>query len=106
MSQPINRSDFLKISGAAILGAGLLGAGLNWFEDQAFTAQQTEAPAGVNNVIFIVLDTVRSKSLSLQGYDRETTPNLARLAKSGAMFNRAISPASWTLQSHASMFTG
>jgi arylsulfatase A-like enzyme len=63
-------------------------------------------PAGAPNVLFIVLDTVRAESLSLYGYHRPTSPNLARLAERGVRFDRARTSASWTLPSHASMFTG
>ena len=58
------------------------------------------------NVLLIVLDTVRADRLSLYGYGRDTTPNLARLARRGVLFRKARSTASWTLPSHASMMTG
>ena len=58
------------------------------------------------NVLFIVLDTVRFDHLSVYGYHRPTTPTLNRLAKRGIRFERARAPASWTLASHASFFTG
>jgi arylsulfatase A-like enzyme len=58
------------------------------------------------NVLLIVMDTVRASSLSVHGYERDTTPNLARLAKKGVRFDHARSTAPWTLPSHASMFTG
>jgi arylsulfatase A-like enzyme len=64
------------------------------------------APADAPNVLLIVLDTVRAKSMSLYGYNRPTTPNLERWAKRGVVFDRAVSPAPFTLTSHASMFTG
>jgi arylsulfatase A-like enzyme len=34
------------------------------------------------------------------------TPNLAELARQGTVFERAIAPGTWTLPSHASLFTG
>ena len=46
------------------------------------------------------------KSLSLYGYQRQTTPNLDRWAKTAVVFERAISPSPWTFPSHASIFTG
>jgi arylsulfatase A-like enzyme len=58
------------------------------------------------NVLLIVMDTVRAASLSLQGYERDTTPNLVRLARRAIRFEHARAPAPWTLPSHASMFTG
>jgi arylsulfatase A-like enzyme len=52
------------------------------------------------------MDTVRADGLSLYGYDRETSPNLAKFATRGVTFDRAIAPSSWTLPSHAGLFTG
>ena len=65
----------------------------------------TAAP-GSPNVLFIVLDTVRAESLSLYGYDRETSPQLKDFAGRGVRFDQARTAAAWTLPSHASMFTG
>ncbi|WP_254054053.1 sulfatase [Singulisphaera sp. GP187] len=58
------------------------------------------------NVLFLVMDNVRAASASLNGHDRPTTPNLDRLAARGIRFEEARSIASWTLPSHAGMFTG
>jgi arylsulfatase A-like enzyme len=69
-------------------------------------AGATMSSSAAPNVLLIVMDTVRASSLSLHGYERDTTPNLARLAKRGVRFDHARSTAPWTLPSHASMFTG
>ncbi|QEH32748.1 Arylsulfatase [Aquisphaera giovannonii] len=66
----------------------------------------TAAHRGRPNVLLLVMDTVRAESLSLYGYDRDTTPNLNRLASRAVRFDQARSTAPWTLPSHASMFTG
>jgi arylsulfatase A-like enzyme len=63
------------------------------------------------DILLIVLDTQRADRLGSYGYRaRETgqsiTPNLDRLADRSALFEQAISPAQWTIPSHASMFTG
>jgi len=58
------------------------------------------------NVLMISLDTVRADHLSLYGYQRDTTPNLKKLAAEATVYRRATSTADWTLPSHASMFTG
>ncbi len=63
-------------------------------------------PADEPNVLLVVLDTVRADRLSLNGYDRPTSPNLARLAGRGVRFDQARSAAPWTLASHATLFTG
>lgn len=64
------------------------------------------AESGAPNVLLLVLDTVRADHMSLYGYQRDTTPNLARLAASGVRFDQARSAAPWTLPSHASLLTG
>lgn len=56
------------------------------------------------NVLVVVLDTVRASETCLAG--QETTPTLRDTASRGATFERAIAPAAWTLPSHASMYTG
>jgi uncharacterized sulfatase len=44
--------------------------------------------------------------LSAYGYNRETSPHLDAFAETGVLFERAISPAQWTIPAHASFFTG
>lgn len=69
-------------------------------------ASLPEAAEGTPNVLVIILDTVRAASMSFLGYSRQTTPNLAALAATGAVFEQAHATAPWTLPSHAGMFTG
>ena len=76
-----------------------------WSEHQQRSALPP-APAGAQNVLLIVWDTVRAANTSLYGYRRATTPNLERLASRGVRFDLAFAASSWTLASHASMFTG
>lgn len=61
---------------------------------------------GMPNVLLFILDTVRAADLSLYGYHHPTTPFLEELGARGVVFRRAIAPSSWTLPSHASIFTG
>ncbi len=58
------------------------------------------------DVLLIVLDTERASNFSALGYPRTTTPHFDALAASSALFTRAIAPATWSLPSHASLFTG
>jgi arylsulfatase A-like enzyme len=74
-------------------------------ERRSLAAASVPAP-DARNVLLIVLDTVRAQSLSLYGYNRDTSPNLARLAEQGVKFDWAIAPAPWTTPTHASLFTG
>jgi arylsulfatase A-like enzyme len=63
-------------------------------------------PPGSPNVLLIVLDTVGADHLSLYGYDRLTSPTIDELALRGIRFDRVQAASSWTLPSHASLFTG
>ena len=69
-------------------------------------AKLPEAARGAPNVLILIWDTARALNLSLYGYERETTPNLERLASRGMVFDRAFATAPWTLPSHVSMLTG
>lgn len=62
--------------------------------------------AAAPNILMIILDTVRGEEMSLYGYARPTTPALDARARESVVFDRAISASSWTLPSHASLFTG
>jgi arylsulfatase A-like enzyme len=69
-------------------------------------AKSTAAPAGGRSAVLIVLDTLRRDHMSLYGYPRKTTPRLDEKASKALVFDDSTSVASWTLPSHASMFTG
>ncbi|MCC6927913.1 MAG: sulfatase [Gemmatimonadaceae bacterium] len=58
------------------------------------------------NVLYIILDTVRARSLSAYGARAATTPELTRLAQEGVLFRHAFATAPWTLPSHATLLTG
>jgi arylsulfatase A-like enzyme len=58
------------------------------------------------NVLFILIDTLRSDRLGSYGYHRDTSPTLDRLASQGIRFDRHFSQSSWTKCSMASLWTG
>lgn len=69
------------------------------------TAPPTTAkPAPLRNLILVSIDTQRADRLALYGGD-VATPNLARTAARGALFERAYSHAPITAPSHSSLFT-
>jgi arylsulfatase A-like enzyme len=69
-------------------------------------ATAPSSPPRVPNVLVIVWDAVRARDLSLHGYPRPTSPRLAALAAGGVTFDRAYAPSSYTMPTHASLFTG
>jgi arylsulfatase A-like enzyme len=58
------------------------------------------------NIVLVVLDSVRYDHLGHNGYQRNTTPHLDRLAKESIVFDSAYSHAPWTHPSVASIMTG
>ena len=57
------------------------------------------------NVVFILVDTLRSDHLDAYGYDRETAPAISRLAAEGVLFEDAIAQGAWTKVSVPSMMS-
>ena len=62
--------------------------------------------ASPKHVVMVVWDTTRADHLSAYGYQRDTTPNLKRIASEGTLYQQAVSAGSWTIPSTASLFTG
>jgi arylsulfatase A-like enzyme len=62
--------------------------------------------AGRPNVLLVTLDTTRADHLGAYGHQRDTSPHFDALAGEGTLYTRAYSTSSWTLPSHASLFTG
>lgn len=58
------------------------------------------------NIIFYVSDSLRADHLSCYGYDRETSPNIDRLAEDGVRFEQCFSQAYKTVESSVSILTG
>ena len=58
------------------------------------------------DLILISIDSLRADHLGCYGYDRPTSPVIDRLAGEGVRCAEAISSTSWTLPSHAAIFTG
>lgn len=64
-------------------------------------------PTTPPDILLIILDTQRRDRLSVYGgIPHETSPHFDAFAAQAALFERAISPAQWTIPAHASIFTG
>jgi hypothetical protein len=61
---------------------------------------------GLPNIILFSPDGLNASHMSLYGYERETTPNLDRLAESSLVFTRAYTNSGDTTGSVTSIFTG
>lgn len=58
------------------------------------------------NVLLVVLDSVRAANTSLHDHRRETTPFLSSFASDATVYGQARAPSTWSLPSHASIWTG
>ncbi|MEM3850869.1 MAG: sulfatase-like hydrolase/transferase [Candidatus Micrarchaeaceae archaeon] len=57
------------------------------------------------NVIFLMLDTIRADALNIYGGAARVS-TISSLAKKGTIYERVIAPGTYTVPSHASLFTG
>lgn len=63
-------------------------------------------PSAPPNIVLVSLDTTRADHLGAYGYKGGTSPELDRFAERAVTYERAYATSSWTLPTHASMFTG
>jgi arylsulfatase len=61
---------------------------------------------GRPNILLIILDSVRTKNMGLYNSGADNTPNIERLSGTATTYHQARAPGSWSLPSHASIFTG
>jgi arylsulfatase A-like enzyme len=91
------RSPWLVLGGVVVLLGGLTLAG---------PGPRRRPPEGGTSILLIIMDTARADRFSCYGYGRETTPFLDAFSRAATLFPDAVSPAPWTMPSHASLFTG
>jgi arylsulfatase A-like enzyme len=101
------RRPLAAVGATLAIAAGWLAVLLRMAPAAPIAAESAaQAHPGAPNVLWVIFDTVRADHLPTGGYERDTAPNLAKLAEQGAVFERAYSTGSWTVPAHASMFTG
>jgi arylsulfatase A-like enzyme len=57
------------------------------------------------NVILVILDAARARQFGAYGYGRPTTPEIDRIAADGVVFEKAFTPAVYTLGAMSSVWT-
>ena len=93
----ISRRDFLKLAGIASMGIGI---------PPSIQRISSQLQNDKKNVLIIVFDALTSYNMSLYGYARETTPNLARLSKRATVFHNHYAGGNYTTPGTASLLTG
>ncbi|MGB7873444.1 MAG: sulfatase-like hydrolase/transferase [Anaerolineales bacterium] len=97
MKKLITRRDFLKLAGILPLSI----AAPKFIN--SIPAQQGGKP---QNVIIIVFDAFSAYDISLYGYQRETTPNIARWAERAVVYHNHHAGGNFTTPGTASLLTG
>jgi arylsulfatase A-like enzyme len=100
---------FVRASFPAVLGVVAILAASPWVGDRIRQSRERARPLpppGSPNILLIVMDTVAAGHSSLCGYERATSTTLVELAERGIRFDAARAASSWTLPSHATIFTG
>lgn len=73
--------------------------------DDEARAQELRRSLPDANVLLIVLDAARASSFGTYGHARPTTPEVDRIAAEGVVFERAYTPAVYTLGAMSSLWT-
>ncbi len=98
LSRLVRLSKILRYLGGSARSAGFVGAALLL----AGCAGEQPRP----DIILVSIDSLRADHLGCYGYRPETSPFMDQLAAEGVRFENAISTTSWTLPSHAALFSG
>lgn len=95
----LSRRDFLKVAAAGSAGSFLAPIVRHV---PARQAAQGEKP----NVLIVVFDAWAAQNMSLYGYERETTPNIRRLAERAIVYHNHYAAGNYTTPGTASLLTG
>lgn len=104
MNKQISRRDFLKLAGLGLATAAGLGqaAKLRTLASP-FSSQATALRP---NILILVFDSLSALHLPVYGYQRNTTPNMARFANRSLVYHHHYSSGSFTSPGTASILTG
>ncbi len=97
MESNLDRREFLKLAGLLSLGYAIHSKGI-----PSAAGPQTRK----QNILVVVYDALSAYNVSLHGYRRETTPNLARLAARAIVYHNHYAGGNFTTPGTASLLTG
>ncbi|HAV75718.1 MAG TPA: hypothetical protein DCX53_00025 [Anaerolineae bacterium] len=99
MNNKPNRRDFIKL-------AGLIPASAMAPHALQRLSSRTSLQDGEQNVLILVFDAWSAYHVSTYGYQRETTPNLARLVDQAVVYHNHYAGGNFTTPGTASLLTG
>jgi arylsulfatase A-like enzyme len=90
----------------AAIGAVLVALGIAYMLSIFVRRQFCSGPEPTRpNLLWIVIDDLKTDHLGVDGYPRKITPALDGFAHSGVRFRHCVTQSPWSLPSYASMFT-
>lgn len=95
----VSRRDFLKL-------AGLLSGGMAAAPMLRMLPPKAAAVGNPKNILFVLFDAWSAHHISTYGYQRETTPNITRLAERAIVYHNHHSGGNFTTPGTASLLTG
>ena len=108
--QEINRREFIKRTaiGTGALALSMTLPGFMVGSADAAKADLSKLPLKYKdyNVILVSFDALQAAHVGSLGYNRNVTPTIDAMAKSGFNFTNNISTASWTVPASMTWFTG
>lgn len=99
MPNHLNRRDFVKLVTAGSLGLFTP----RWMQRMPSSRGSEEQK---KNIILILFDAFSAADISLYGYQRQTTPNMDRLAKRAIVYHNHYAGGNFTTPGTASLLTG
>ena len=90
---------------ARVLGDAAAPAQRAYAPSDAARGEAVAKRAAGFNVVLLVLDAARAQAFGCYGYGRATTPEIDRIASEGVVFERAFTPAVYTLGAMSSVWT-
>lgn len=98
MNKKVSRRDFLKVTGLLPISIAL--------PEFAMRGNVLSANEKRQNVLIIVFDAFSAHNISLHGYQRKTTPNIARWAERAITYHNHYAGGNYTTPGTASLLTG
>jgi arylsulfatase A-like enzyme len=98
VDRKISRREFLKLSSLALFAPYIA----SLFAEPDFKNSAGDLP----NIAVLVFDSFSALNTTLYGYQRETTPNIQRLANQAIVYHRYYAGGHWTYPGTTTLLTG
>ena len=104
LALPVQLATLVLVGGVWLAGTHIL----RQPDTAVVVSDSTTVPPspGLPNILLIVLDTVRADRTDLVDPTLDNTPSMLALGNTGTIYSQAYANSTWSLPSHATLFTG